>query len=370
MIVIRNYKYRINPTPEQHATLVQWAGCRRWVWNWALRYKQDHYAATGESLSFEALSLALTAQKHQPETEWLSDCGSQILQQVLRDLDTAFSNFFAKRAKYPRFKSRKNTLHSMRFPQNLSVVDAKTIRVPKIGLVTAIIHRPLQGVVKGATIKQSATGQWYVVFVCHIERPEVIPTADHPVGIDVGLESFTTLHTGAKIKPPKFYRRGERKLKRLGRRLSRTQKGSQNRQKARKRLAKAYQRVRNQRTDWLHKQAVGIIREFDTVCIETLTIKGLARTKLAKSFGDAALSTFMQLLKEKAEWSGQQVVPVGRFFPSSKLCHVCHEKTVLTLADRVWTCGTCHTIHDRDINAAINILHEGLRILAAGQSRG
>ena len=282
------------------------------------------------------------------------------------DLETAFTNFFEKRTKYPKFKFRKRTPHSLRFPQCVLVVDAHTISVPKIGLIRAAIHRPLAGITKGATIKQDATGAWWVVFVSHINRPATTPTTNQPVGIDVGLESFTTLHTGEKTAPPKCYRRNEKKLARAQRSLSRKQKGSQNRQKARKRVARIHRRIKNQRTDWLHKHALGIIRNHDTVCIEDLNVRGLARTKLAKSFSDAALRTFMQMLKDKADWYGRQVVQVGRFYASSKTCHHCHAKTALTLADRVWTCATCGTAHDRDVNAAINILHEGLRLLAVG----
>jgi putative transposase len=372
MNVTRSYGYRLYPTNNQQTTLAQWAGCRRVVWNWALRCKQAHFQATGRSLSYAALCSALTELKRLPDTQWLKDCHSQVLQQVLVDLETAFANFFEKRANYPRWKTRKHTLHSLRFPQNVTVVDNQTISVPKIGLVNALIHRPLQGVAKSATIKQDATGKWWVIFVCQIDRPDVQLTADHPVGVDVGLESFLTLHTGQKVAPPKFYRHGEKKLKRLARKLARAKRGSANRKKAKQRLARAHQRIRNRRSDWLHKQAMGILRQFDTVCIETLNIRGLARTKLAKSFSDAALGTFLRMLAHKAEWHGRQIVAVGRFFPSSKLCHRCREKTVLTLSHRIWTCSNphCGVTHDRDVNAAINIMQEGLRLLAAGQSRG
>jgi putative transposase len=368
MHLTRCYKYRLYPTNDQQTTLAQWAGCRRYIWNWALRAKQVHYQATGKALPYAALAAELTQLKRQPDHLWLRECAAQALQQVLIDLETAFANFFAKRAKYPRFKSRKATPHSLRFPQCVTVVDGATISVPKLGLVRAVIHRPLLGVAKSATVKQEATGAWWVVFVCHIDRPEVQRTADHPVGIDVGLESFTTIHTGTKTAPPKFYRRGERALKRAQRRLSRAQKGSNNRKKAKHRVARLHQNIRSQRTDWLHKHALTLIKQFDTVCIETLNIKGLAKTKLAKSFSDAAISTFMQMLEHKAEWHGRRVVKVGRFYASSKTCHRCGEKAALMLSDRVWTCPACGTLHDRDINAAINILHEGLRIVAAGMS--
>ncbi|ABX02853.1 transposase, IS605 OrfB family [Herpetosiphon aurantiacus DSM 785] len=362
----RCYKYRLQPSPTHVETLVQWAGCRRFVWNWALGQKTDHYRATGQRLSYSQLAAALVDLKRQPKTAFLRECHSQPLQQALIDLETAFTNFFAKRAKYPRFKARKVTLHSLRFPQGVAVVNERTISVPKIGHMQAIIHRPLLGIVKGATIKQDTTGAWWVVFVCHTERPDVLLTTDRPVGIDVGLESFTTLSTGEKTAPPKFYRRSQKKLARAQRKLSRAQKGSNNRLKARKRVARIHKKISNQRADWLHKQALGMVQRFDVVCIEDLNIKGLARTKLAKSFSDAALSTFMQRLQEKAEWHGRRVIKVGRFYASSKTCHHCHIKTALTLADRVWTCHACGTTHDRDGNAAINIVHEGLRLLAVG----
>ncbi|ABX07368.1 MAG TPA: transposase [Herpetosiphon sp.] len=362
----RCYKYRLYPATDQQNTLVQWAGCRRFVWNWALHCKQTHYQATGQRLSYQRLAAMLVDLKRQPKTAFLRDCHSQPLQQALMDLETAFTHFFAKRAKYPRFKARKVTPHSLRFPQGVVVVDEHTISVPKIGLMQAIIHRPLLGTAKGATIKQDATGAWWVVFVCHINRPDVLLTTDNPVGIDVGLESFTTLSTGEKTTPPKFYRRSQKKLARAQRKLSRAQKGSNNRLKARKHVAKIHQKISNQRADWLHKHALGIVRQFDVVCIEDLNLKGLAKTKLAKSFSDAALSTFMQMLHDKAEWHGRRVIKVGRFYASSKTCHHCQTKTALMLSDRVWTCPTCGTIHDRDRNAAINIVHEGIRLLAVG----
>ncbi|GAA5529538.1 transposase [Herpetosiphon gulosus] len=364
--VTRCFKYRLYPTTDQQNTLVQWAGCRRFVWNWALHCKQTQYQATGQRLSYQRLAAMLVDLKRQPKTAFLRDCHSQPLQQSLMDLETAFTHFFAKRAKYPRFKSRKITPHSMRFPQGVVVVDERTISVPKIGPMRAVIHRPLLGIAKGATIKQDPTGAWWVVFVCHINRPDVEPPTNQSVGIDVGLESFTTLSTGEKTAPPKFSRRSQKKLARAQRALSRKQKGSTNRLKARKRVAKIHQKINNQRMDWLHKHALGIVQRFDMVCIEDLNIKGLARTKLAKSFSDASLSTFMQRLQEKAEWHGRRVIKVGRFYASSKTCHHCQTKTALTLAVRVWMCHACGTTHDRDINAAINIVHEGLRLLAVG----
>ncbi len=257
-------------------------------------------------------------------------------------------------------------------PQNVGVIDGK-VSVPKVGLVNAQLHRPMEGTVKGATIKQEADGHWYVVFVAHLELPDVAPTASNPAGIDVGLTSFLTMDSGEKVEPPKFYRRAERKLKRLQRKLSRCQKTSRNRSRAKLRVAKHYRHTANRRNDFLHKVSAKLVAEHDTLCIENLNLKGLTRTKLGKSFNDAALGSFFQMLNYKAKYrfgengfSPGQVVKVGRFYSSSKTCHDCKNVQHLELSDREWMCCSCGVIHDRDHNAAKNILSEGLRILACG----
>jgi putative transposase len=361
--ITRCYKYRLNPTKEQEALFMQFAGCRRFVWNWALARKTAVYKETGKGIDYNALAAELVALKKLPDTAFLKESHSQVLQQTMMDLDKAFGAFFDKRAKFPRFKSRKRSPHAFRFPQNVSV-DGNSIRVPKVGRVKAIIHRQPEGVLKSATIKQEA-GKWYVVFVSHVELPDVPATANNPIGIDVGLESFVTLSNGEKVAPPKFYRKAERKLARLQRQLSRCEKQSKRRQKAKARVARFHATVANRRNDWLHKLSARLVREHDTICIEDLNIKGLVKTKLAKSFNDAALSAFLRQLEYKAEWKFGQVVKVGRFFPSSKTCHECGSRAELKLSDREWLCDGCGVRHDRDVNAAKNILCEGL----AGISR-
>jgi putative transposase len=283
----------------------------------------------------------------------------------LRDLDKAFVAFFQKRARFPRFKSRKRTPHAFRIPQNIRVVDSK-VSLSKIGLIKARLHREMEGTVKSATVKQEADGHWFVCFVSHLELPDVEPACETPVGIDVGLESFLTLDNGEKVKPPKFYRKAERKLKRLQRQLSRCQKNSRRRARRKQRLAVYHARARHQRNDWLHKISSEHIRLYDTFCIENLNLRGLVKTKLAKSFLDAALGAFVRMLEYKAVWYNRRIVKVDRFFPSTKMCHCCGHKQDLELSDRQWTCERCHTLHDRDINAAINLLVEGKRLLALG----
>ena len=367
MIVTRCYKFRIEPTPEQEQEFFRFSGCRRFVWNWGLERKKSVYQETGKGISYKALAAELVQLKKQPETAFLKECHSQVLQQTLMDLDKAFVSFFEKRAKFPKFKSRKRVVHSFRIPQNVLIVDGK-VSVPKIGLVKVRLHREMEGEIKGATIKQEPSGHWNITFVSHLQLPDALPTCNAPVGIDVGLESFVTFDSGEKIKPPKFYRKGERKLRRAQRKLSRCKKNSRNRAKAKKRVALCHAKVRNQRNDWLHKLSCQLVRLYDTLCVEDLNLKGFVRTKLAKSFSDAAISTFLRMLEYKVLPRYGQVVKVGRFFASSKTCSNpdCGHKQLLELSDRKWVCEKCGTLHDRDINAAINILIEGLRILAVG----
>ena len=367
MIVAKTYKFRLEPNTEQETQFLRFAGCRRFVWNWALARKQTVYKETGKTIGYNALAAELVQLKKQPETAFLKECHSQVLQQTLMDLEKAFGSFFEKRAKFPKFKSRKRTLHAFRIPQNVTVVDGR-VSVPKVGLVKARLHREMEGTIKSATIKQEPNGHWYITFVSHLELPDIEYVCDTPVGIDVGLESFLTLDNGEKVKPPKFYRKAERKLKRLQRQLSRCQKTSRNRIKAKKRVAIFHAKVRNKRNDWLHKISFKLITRYDTLCVENLNLKGLVKTKLAKSFSDAALGAFFRMLDYKAQWSHCRIVKVDRFFPSSKRCHQCHHKQHLELSDRQWTCEGCGVQHDRDHNAAINLLLEGMRIVAVGST--
>ena len=345
------------------------AGCRRFVWNWGLSRKQQVFKLTGKGIGYNALASELVAFKKTDAT-FLKNCQSQVLQQTLLDLEKAFKAFFEKRSRFPKFKSRKRTSHAFRIPQNVSIVDGK-VSIPKIGLVRARLHREIEGTIKSATIKQEADGHWYVVFVSHIEIPDVVASYDQPCGIDLGLEAFATLDNGTKVKPPKFYRHGQRKLKPLQRQLSRCQKASRNRAKAKARVARQHHRTANRRSDFLHKLSSELVSRYDTLCVEDLNVSALVRTKLrghSKSWADAAVGSFLRMLEYKSLWNAGQLVKAGRWFPSSKTCHCCSHVQRLELSDRMWTCDNCAVIHDRDHNAAINILSEGLRILAAGSA--
>lgn len=363
MQIVKCFRYRLYPTAEQEQKFVQFAGCRRHVWNWALDRKKSHYLAHKENLTYNVLAGELVKLKK--EREFLKECHSQILQQSLMDLESAFRAFFEKRAKYPKVKKKHVCPNAFRIPQNVFVIGGR-VSIPKIGKVKAIIHRPLEGTVKSATVKQDSDGNWYITFVCHVELTDVASTFHNPVGIDVGLESFITLDNGEKIESPKFFRKGQKKLKKLQQAVSRCPKGSQNRKKAKAKVSKQHCKTRNKRNDFLHKLSKSLVARYDTFCIEDLNLKGLTKIKLAKSFSDAALGTFLRMLEYKAQWEGKTVIKVDRFFASSKTCHACGYKQSLALSDRKLVCDSCGVIHDRDINASQNILSEGLRLVASG----
>ncbi len=347
---------------------MQWAGARRFVYNWALDRRIAHYQETGKSLRRTKLCAELTVLKRQPETAWLRDMHAQSLQQAIHDLDKAFQNFFGKRAKFPRFRSKKRDRPTFRLPAEVRVAEGK-LYVPKIGLVRLVLHRPVAGVVKSATFKQDATGAWYVTLVAHFELPDKTlppPRPERTVGVDLGLKDLAVLSDGTRVPAPKHYRRAERTLRRLQRRLSRCTKGSKGRERARQALARQHQKVANQRKDFLHRLSCNLVRRFDAVVIEDLAVSGLAKTKLSKSVYDAGWSDLRFQLTYKARWAGKQLVFVGRFFPSTRLCPVCGTVNPdLTLSDRVWTCD-CGATHDRDLNAACTIRDQGLRLLAVG----
>ncbi len=365
-------RFRMKPTKDQGHALNRMAGARRFIWNWALRRWKEHYAATGKSIPLEQLSAELTALKQQPETAWLQEADSQALQQTLADLHQAFKNFFEKRARYPKFKSRKRDRARFRIPQRVKVKDGK-VNVPKIGDVRIFQSQDVAETTKSATFKRAADGKWYVSLVVEFEMPDIpIPTPDpaKTVGIDVGLIDFATLSdpTAKPIPAPKFFRKGQRRLRRAQRTVSRRKHGSKRRAKAVVKAAVVHRKFADQRRDFQHKLSTKIVGQYAAVCVEDLSLSGLARTKLAKSFRDAAFGAFFRQLKYKCLWNCKHFIAIDRFFPSSKMCNVCGAlNDSLLLSDREWDCD-CGTHHRRDFLAACNIKDEGLRILAAGQA--
>lgn len=361
------YRFLLLPTSEQEQAFRHHAGARRRVWNWALARRKQFFQQTGKSLRVAALCAELTLLKQQPDTAWLRELNAQSLQQPIRDLDKAFAAFFARRSRYPRFRSRKRDRPSFRIPQSLRL-EGEHLVVPCIGPVRLVLHRPLAGTLKSATFKQEATGKWYVSLVVQFELPDAPlapPEPERVVGVDLGLHDLAVVSDGRRVAAPRHLRRAERKLKRLQRQLSRCQRGSKNREKARLKVARQHQRVANQRKDHLHRLSVSLIREHDAVMIEDLQVKGMAKTKLAKSVYDAGWATLCWQLAYKARWQRKHLVKVGRFFPSTRLCAACGcINSDLTLAEREWMCS-CGARHDRDRNAAQNIRDQGLKLLLA-----
>lgn len=364
------YRFRMEPTTTQQGDLVRMAGARRWVWNWALRRWKDYYEAHGKSIGLSQLSRELTALKHQEETAWLKDVDSQALQQTLKDLHRAFQNFFARRARYPRFKSKKRDPLRFRIPQRVKINPGQ-IYIPKVGLVKIRQSQQVDETVKSATFRCAADGHWYVTLTTSFEMPDVgLPPVDPActVGIDLGLKEFAVLSDGTREPSPRLFRKGQRKLRKAQRAASRRQVGSQRRAKAKQKVARVHQKITNQRGDFLHKLTSNLVKKYDVFCIEDLSLRGMARSKLAKSVMDAALGEFRRQLQYKCLWARKQLVVIDRWFPSSRLHAQCgFINDQLTLSDRIWTCS-CGTVIDRDLNAATNIKTEGLKMLAVGQT--
>ncbi len=363
----RSYKvglrFRLEPTPAQAAVCVRFAGARRFVWNWGLAQRKTHYAASKTTLSLSVLDKALTQLKRQPDTAWLTHIDSQLLQQALRDLEQAFRRFFDGTARFPRFKSKKRDRLTFRIPQRIKVHEGK-VSLPKIGWVRFRQSRAIEGRLTSATVSQDACGHWWVTLTTEqpiVATPPQPPNPDCIPGIDDGVADLVVLTTGGKIPAPRFLRQGERRLRRAHQALSRTQRGSHNRDKARQRLARCSQRIANQRRDFLHQLSHRLLVEFDGLCIQDHDLRSLARTKLAKSLLDASLGELRRQFRYKARWRGKVCLEIEPRYPSTQVCSAClAQNTALTLQHRTWTCPTCGANHDRDLNAAQNIRREGL----------
>ncbi|MFE3873228.1 RNA-guided endonuclease InsQ/TnpB family protein [Kitasatospora sp. NPDC059146] len=372
------YSYRIYPTAGQRASLVRTFGCARVVYNDALAARKGaRKGGLPYPKSTDLQKQVITAAKKTPERAWLASVGVDPLIRSLRDLDTAYRNFFdsvsGKRAGrpvgLPRFKSRKDSRQSLRFTLNgFRIRGNGKLNLAKIGDVRVKWSRALPADPSSVTIVLDAAGRYCASFVVDVE-PEHLPEVDAEVGIDLGLTTYAVLSDGSVIDNPRFLRKAERKLKAAQRELSRKAKGSKNRAKARRKVARAHAEVADTRRDWLHKQTTTLIRETQAVYLEDLNVRGLGRGRLAKSVHDAGWATFRRLLEEKAARYGRHVGIVHRAFPSSQLCSDCgHRDGPKPLHVREWACQVCGVLHDRDLNAARNILAAGQadRLNAAG----
>ncbi|MGI5232217.1 RNA-guided endonuclease InsQ/TnpB family protein [Actinoallomurus sp. CA-142502] len=363
------YNYRTYPDATQRRALAQAFGCARVVWNDCLRARNDAHAAGLPYVTSAELSRTfITEAKRSPEREWLADVSAVVLQQSLRNLDTAFKNFFESvngkrngpKAGPPRYKSKKDTRQSIRLNTNaFSIRGNGTVYVAKVGYLKVRWSRPLPATPSSVTVTKDSSGRYFLSFVINMD-PQHLPATSAETGVDLGLGHFAVLADGTKVDSPRFLRRAEKKLKRMQKTLSRKAKGSTNRAKARTKVARQHARVADQRRDWLHKLSTELIRDNQAIYVEDLAVNGLARTRLAKSVHDAGWTQFVSMLEYKATKHGRYVGKIDRFEPTSQVCSACGAKDgPKPLNVRQWTCVKCKTVHDRDINAARNILAAG-----------
>ena len=373
---LKSYKFRIYPTEEQKIFFAKTFGCVRKVYNLMLNDRKKAYE---EVKNDSSKKMAFpTPAKYKKEFPFLKEVDSLALANAQLHLDKAYKNFFRdKSVGFPRFKSKKNPVQSYTTNNQkgtVALIGSKFIKVPKLkSLVRIKLHRQPKGMIKSATISRHSSGKYYISLLCKEEISE-LPKINSAIGIDLGITDFAILSDGQKIDNHKFTSKMEKKLKREERKLSRRallakQKGiplseAKNYQKQKREVARLHEKVMNQRTDFLNKLSTEIIKNHDIICIEDLNVKGMLRNhKLARSISDVSWSSFVAKLQYKADWYGREIIKVNQWFPSSQICSECgHKDGKKPLDIREWTCPICHTHHDRDINASINILIEGLRI--------
>lgn len=350
--------------------MAQHFGCVRWVYNWALS-KQIEACKDGKGLLRNSeISKEIPLLKKQEETTWLSNVNAQSIQQALHHLDEAYTRFFKGKSDMPRFKSKRGK-NSFSVPQRVKIsFDNETIQLPKIGKIKIILHRSFEGNIKTVTISKTTTNKYFasvLVETTHNITPKVMPDQASTIGIDVGIKTFATLSTGEKIPNPRYLKQSQKKLKFLQYKYEKKAKGGKNREKARQLVAKKHEKIRNQRSDFLHKLSIRIVRENQTVCVETLNVAGMTKNhRVAQAISDSSWSMFTTMLEYKCAWAGKNIIYIGRFEPSSRLCTCGKVNKSLTLADRVWRCE-CGLEHDRDILAARNIKMIALKQYIVGQ---
>jgi len=369
--VKRAFKYRFYPTDAQAAELSRTFGCVRKVYNMALAARTEAWARQ-ERVNYNATSAMLTAWKKTDELAYLSEVSSVPLQQCLRHLQGAFVNFWEKRGKYPRFKSRKKSRRSAEYTSSAFRYRNGALTLAKMTDPLDIVwSRPLPdgSVPTTVTVSRDAAGRWFVSMLCEDASVKPLPVTDTAVGIDAGITSLVTLSSGEKVTNPKFERKDRVRLAKAQRELSRKAKGDgANRAKARRKVARIHARIADRRRDHLHKLTTRLVRENQTIVIEDLTVRTMVRNHtLARAISDASWTMMRGMLEYKAAWYGRDLVAVDRWFPSSKLCSACGTVAgKMPLNVRNWTCEGCGTTHDRDVNAAINLKAAGLAVSVCG----
>ena len=362
----KGYKYRIYPNKTQEELINRTLGSCRFVFNHFLAVRRDQWKANHQSVTYVQTASMLTDLKRREETCWLKEVDSMALQESLRNLDTAYQNFFAKRARYPRFKSKHCHSQSYRTrnqSNGIRLVDGK-LKLPKIGLVKIKQHRTFEGRILNATVSRTASGKYFVSLCVEQDIENLLHSnGGGQVGIDVGLKEFYSDSNGNTVENPRVLRKLTRKLIREQRRLSRKIPRSNNRNKQRVRVARVHEKIANIRKDFLHKVSTQLVRENQTIAVEHLNVKGMLKNhRLAKSISDVSWSEFFRQLEYKTELHGGELLKIDMFYPSSQICSNCgHQNAeIKNLSIRKWVCPKCGAHHDRDINAAKNILRKAL----------
>ena len=363
--IFKSFKFKIYPNKKQEILLTRHFGANRFVFNYYLNSRKESYLGEDKkSLNYYDNANDLTQLKKDENFNWLKEINSQSLQSSIRNLDTAYNKFFRKQTKFPRFKSKYDR-QSFKIPQNVLIKDNK-LNIPKFKEGIKInLHQEIEGKIMFATISKSTTSKYYVSITCEVNHKPFRKTGLN-VGIDTGIKDLAILSDGKVYENIKTLKSNLKKLKYEQRQLSKKVKGSSSRNKQRKNLALVHEKITNVRKDYLHKISTEIIKSQDVICIEDLAVKNMMKNhKLAQAFADVSLGTFYSMLEYKAKWNDKTIIKIDRYFPSSKMCSNCSWiNQDLTLKDREWICPSCNTTHDRDFNAAKNILKQGLKILS------
>lgn len=359
----RAYKYKLNPTVKQRECINKAFGCCRFIYNWGLEKKIQTYKQTKKTIGYVELAHELTKLKNNGEHEWLKAVNNTSLQQSLRNLDAAFVRFFREKKGFPKFKSKKRNIESAKYINSVHFdFDNWKVKIPKCGWVKLCKNRTFDLSMKYGTLtvsKDKCGDYWCSIVVYDVEeKPKTKVDTETAVGIDLGIKDYAILSDGTKYGNPKYLEKGQKKLKKLQQMFSRTEKKSNRHETLRKKVARCHRDIANRRSDFLHKLSSMLVGQYNTICLEDLNVEGMLKNgHLSKSIQSAAWSEFVRQLTYKSDWYGKNIIFIGRFEPSSKTCSKCgYVKTDLKLSEREWVCPQCGEYHDRDVNAARNIM--------------